>query len=215
LSEIDGESKVALEATYGWEWLADLSCASESDAIPSEARERCSGLLSWLIGDELATRAEVVLATPIWELYVERDSVDEPPPALEELAADTLARSDALQVALAVGRDLPDPDTRYHWLRLLGRELGPPVLGDGALAADPIDWSAVSASLVKADGAGQTDWVTRVLQRVAAEEPERVPWLLRFTDLHPERLELALDLIEAGRASGRRAWRPALRRPVG
>ena len=28
LSEIDGESKVALEATYGWEWLADLSCAS-------------------------------------------------------------------------------------------------------------------------------------------------------------------------------------------
>src|SRR5687767_448269 len=24
LSEIDGESKVALEATYGWEWLADL-----------------------------------------------------------------------------------------------------------------------------------------------------------------------------------------------
>jgi transposase len=24
LAEIDGESKIALEATYGWEWLADL-----------------------------------------------------------------------------------------------------------------------------------------------------------------------------------------------
>ncbi|HKF79397.1 MAG TPA: transposase [Thermoleophilaceae bacterium] len=24
LTEIDGESKIALEATYGWEWLADL-----------------------------------------------------------------------------------------------------------------------------------------------------------------------------------------------
>src|SRR3954469_5470340 len=24
LGELDGESKIALEATYGWEWLADL-----------------------------------------------------------------------------------------------------------------------------------------------------------------------------------------------
>jgi transposase len=24
LAEVDGESKVALEATYGWEWLADV-----------------------------------------------------------------------------------------------------------------------------------------------------------------------------------------------
>jgi Transposase len=24
LAEIDGESKIALEATYGWEWLADV-----------------------------------------------------------------------------------------------------------------------------------------------------------------------------------------------
>ena len=173
----------------------------EGDEMPQAIRDGIASLLSWLVGDDLATRAEVVLATPIWELYDERSSVDEPPPALTELAADILARNDALDLALASGRNLSDQDTRYRWLGLVARQLGPPVLGNAALDADPIDWPAVSASLLEADRAGEADWATAVLRRVAKEEPERVPELIRFTDLSPDRLELALDLIDEGRAS--------------
>jgi hypothetical protein len=30
LAEIDGESRIALEASYGWEWLADLNYPASS-----------------------------------------------------------------------------------------------------------------------------------------------------------------------------------------
>jgi hypothetical protein len=39
LAEIDGESKIALEATYGWEWLADVL----QDAGPGAADPCGSG----------------------------------------------------------------------------------------------------------------------------------------------------------------------------
>jgi transposase len=40
LEGIEGESKIALEATYGWEWLADLSCTSRIRSGPRRSPPR-------------------------------------------------------------------------------------------------------------------------------------------------------------------------------
>jgi hypothetical protein len=51
-------------------------------------------------------------------------------------------------------------------------------------------------------GLAKGAWATRVLTELAESHPERVPELLSFLDLQPDRLDMALRLIENGKSSG-------------
>ena len=64
------------------------------------------------------------------------------------------------------------------------------------------DWPAVSGALAVADESEQGSWATATLRALAESDPDRVPELLTYVELLPERLDLALSLVDSGRAPG-------------
>jgi hypothetical protein len=170
------------------------------EQMSEDFRARVQALHDWLAGGELRERLEVVLQTPLWELHTSDDTIHDVPSQLVDLAEQLAARPDGLALALQAGRDLNDQDTRYRLLGLLAERVGAERAGAAALQV--ADWTAVAAALSVADRVGESGWVDAVLDRLARDEPSRVPELLTFVDLNPRRVEMGLSVLESGNASG-------------
>jgi hypothetical protein len=210
--------RIAYDSTLGGEVDADIRARTWSpveraelasglrdvikyEELDAAVLEGCQVLHDHLVGQDLRDRLLIVLGTAIWDLHTERETANEAPPLLVELAIALAAQgSDGLGLALDIGRDFEQQDTRYALFRLLAERLGADLVGDSALSRE--DWPAVSAALSVADGSGQGAWATRVLSELAKGHPERVPELLSFVALQPERLDMALSLIDNGKSSG-------------
>jgi hypothetical protein len=171
------------------------------DEPEAEVRERLEALHDELVGTDLADRLGVVLSTPFWDLHGEGEEPIEAPVLLVDLATALAEQGSAgLRRALDFGRDLEQQDTRYALFRLLAERVGADEVGRRALERQ--DWPALSAALSVADRSGFATWATGILSELAASDPGRVPELLPYVDLQPDRLELALRLIENGTSSG-------------
>jgi hypothetical protein len=171
------------------------------EEMGAQLRAQVQELHDWLVGENLNEKLTIIVGTSVWDLHASSDTIHDVPPLLIEVADQLVELHDeGLQHALEVGHDLEQQDTRFTLFRLLSQRLGPERVGTAALAR--ADWPAVSAALSVADAANEGEWATRVLRVLADREPVRVPELLAFVDLNPERLDLALTLVETGRASG-------------
>jgi hypothetical protein len=140
-----------------------------------------------------------LIRSKLTDLFVDRLDLDEAPPLLVGLADRLFARADGLALALRTGRRIQDQQTRFALFRLLAERFGTVRVGDAAL--EVLDWPALSAALSTADNAGSERWATSILRRVAGARPERVPDLLTYVRLTPERLDLALTLVDRRIAS--------------
>ncbi|MGI8479178.1 MAG: hypothetical protein ACR2M2_04885 [Gaiellaceae bacterium] len=173
--------------------------------LSAEVQSHAEALHDWLLGDDPRERALVVLSTSLWDLHETTERVHEPPQLLLDVAAQLADDPDGVGMALGLGRDLEQKDTRFSLFRLLAQRLGAERLGEEAFSAG--DVVAMSAAMSVADGAGEAAWATHVLHRFADTEPERVPELLTYVDVTPDRLELVLDVVQgrpdAGAALGR------------
>jgi hypothetical protein len=171
------------------------------EELDGETREAVAALHDYLIGHEQTERLLIILRTSLWDLHTDSASIHDVPPLLIQMA-DELAEAgqSGLTIALEAGRELEQQDTRFALFRLLSLRLGPDVVGAAAVGRK--DWPALSGALAVADESNRGSWATATLRELAEPDPERVPELLTYVELLPERLDLALSLVDEGRASG-------------
>ena len=167
--------------------------------VPGATRAEVEALHEALLGTDLDERLHVILETSIWDLYLDRKRIHEPPSALVDLA-DQVVSEDRLELVLGIRDQLEQQDTRFRLIRLISERLGAERVGQTALAE--YDWVALAAALSVGDDLGEKTWVTSVLKQVSLQEPERVPELLNSVALEPHRVDLALHLVEMGKAPG-------------
>lgn len=166
---------------------------------PADVLGRVRALHDHLFGDDLNERMDVILRSPLWELEVNPEHDYGSPPLLESLARELQSQPGADLLLLGTGRDLPDQSTRFALARLVARDMGASVVGTTALEAG--DLTVLSAALSLADEMNDGAWATFALRSVAETKPEALPDLISAANIDEERLEIALSLIETGRAS--------------
>jgi hypothetical protein len=171
--------------------------------MPAEVRELANALHDWLLGDDLDSRGAVVLSSSLWDLFIEDASAYEPPSLLVDLV-DRLARSEEpVAHAVTLGRGIDEQETRHQMLRLVAQRFGSEQLVQAVTGGEVVDWTAITAALAEADARGEAEWATRFLTRATeARWVERLPQLVRFVSPTHDRIELVLDVVEAGRADG-------------
>ena len=173
------------------------------DEMPAETRELAQELHDWLLGDDVDSRAAVLLSSSLWDLFTEDEGPYDIPPLLIDLAERLSRFDDPVVRAVQTGREFEDEETRYQLLRLVARRFGSERLARTATSSDNVDWTAVSAALVEADERGEAEWATSFLTEASESDwVERLPHLVRFTSLTDSRIELVLDAVELGRADG-------------
>jgi hypothetical protein len=209
LSEtIDDELR---KRSWSWTERAELSAGLrdvlqyERDHLSDELLTAVLALHDWLVGDELSDRLEVLLRSTTWDLHTSSETIHDTPPLLTELAERVVSDEGGIELALRVGQDIEDQQTRFALFRSVAERVGAKTLGETALAA--VEWTATSAALSTADASGDAEWATEVLVAVSqSDDVQRTPDLLRFVDLTPERLDIVLGLIADGRASAEALW---------
>jgi hypothetical protein len=165
--------------------------------------QRTRRLHGYLLGEGVESKAAVLLSSSVWDLHLDPDTLQDVPALLLELADEVLAADEPAELALRLGRDLPDQETRFLLMRSLAQRLGSEVLGQAALATVPVDWTALAAALSEADNRGEADWATSTLRTLSTgASADRLPQMVRFTQLTPQRIALALDAVDTGRADG-------------
>jgi hypothetical protein len=168
--------------------------------IPDEVVASLTQLRAWLEGDSVEERITTTLATPVWELRDDRESLNDDPPILVELAQEIVSRETGTRDAVSIGHDTANEDTRFTFLRLVAREVGAEALASAA-RSQPFDVGAYAAALSVADEQGEGTWVDRTLADIAAgENVERLPLLATFVEVSDERLTPVLEAVDQGRA---------------
>jgi hypothetical protein len=178
--------------------LRDILRYDERPPVTAKQVER---LMATLEGDAFVDRLVLTFNTPIWELSDLRKDTGLPP-NLRELACEAVGDEEKLATALATGRDLAEPNTRFQFFRLCAQELGAEVLGERALEVEPPDWTVLGAAFTDADEQGEAIWADTTLERLA-ESPnaDGLPSLLQSLALTPARVNLVLNAIRTGKAS--------------
>ncbi|UUY05513.1 hypothetical protein LRS13_08345 [Svornostia abyssi] len=172
------------------------------EAISAEVQQQLSEARDWLAGASDVAQLATVLATPTWNLHENTDAMLEDPPVLVALADRFSTSPDTIRQAIETGRSSAQPNTRFRFLTLLARRVGSEALAVAIAQDEDFDLVAASAAIATAEENHEDAWVDEYLGQLAAgQHGSFVPHLVTYASVTDDRIRLALDVVEQGRAS--------------